>query len=73
MTEQAADKINSAIRECLARCYESDAPLANLAEYLIRLRSDPSWREAEVYQVESTVRRVLTRMIRGVADDRVSH
>jgi len=72
MTCQAAHKINTAIRDCLAFCYKSEIPLARLAEFLILLRSDQSWREADVMQVESSVRRVLTVIISDSTDDMLS-
>jgi len=69
MTDQAADKINMAIRDCLGFCYKSEAPLARLAEFLSLLRSDHSWREVEVQQVESSVRRVLAVVFSDPDDD----
>ena len=71
MSDKTA-KINTAIRDCLARCYESEAPLAELAEYVILLRAKPAWGEAEIYVVETTVRRVLMGIVWGPRDDTVS-
>jgi len=53
------DRINAAIRECLAGCYGSQNPLPCLAEYVTNLRADVSWREAEVLEVEVAVRQML--------------
>jgi hypothetical protein len=71
MSDKTA-KINTAIRDCLARCYESEAPLAELAEYVILLRAEPAWSDAEIYEVETTVRRVLMGIVRGHCDDTLS-
>jgi hypothetical protein len=72
MTDQAADKINMAIHDCLGFCYKAEAPLARLAEFLALLRSDQSWREVEILHVESSVRRVLTIIISVTDDDALS-
>ncbi len=61
------DRINSAIRECLEGCYESQSPLPFLAEYVTKLRADPGWREADVMEVEVAVRQMLKGILR-VAD-----
>lgn len=66
-----ADRINDAIRECLDGCYRAQIPLAHLAEYVAKLRADPSWREAEVVEVEVAVRQML-KGIAGGSDDSMS-
>jgi hypothetical protein len=54
-----ANRINAAIRECLDKCYASQTPLPCLAEYVDLLRADPTWREADVLEVEVAVRQML--------------
>lgn len=61
MTE---DKIRAAVNDCLLRCYRGDTPLGAIAEFAGELR-DSGWQEADIRQVESSVRRVLA----GVMDD----
>jgi hypothetical protein len=56
-------KINAAVRDCLDQCYKSDQPLNCLADFTHRLRSDPGWRDAEVQEFETTVRRVLSEIL----------
>ena len=56
-------KINIAVRECLDRCYKSDQPLNCLADFTLRLRDDPDWRDAEVQEFETAVRRVLSEVL----------
>jgi hypothetical protein len=55
-----AAKISAAVRDCLDQCQRTEFPLANLAVFLESLRLDPNWNEAEVQQVETTVRRILS-------------
>jgi hypothetical protein len=56
-------RINEAIHECLDRCYGSGAPLSTLMEFLGELRSRPGWRDAEIDQVEMSVRRLLRALL----------
>jgi hypothetical protein len=65
------ERINEAIRECLDGCYRAPMPLAHLAEYVARLRSDDSWHEADVLEVEVGVRQML-KGITGVGGDSLS-
>ena len=62
MARQSHFGINLAIRNCLAHCRQSDAPLATLSESLEELR-DRLWREADVQTVEHATRRVLARLL----------
>lgn len=57
------DRINAAIRDCLAGCYESQTPLPCLAEYVANLRADPTWRDSEVLEVEVAVRQMLKGLV----------
>lgn len=61
--EEALLKINTAIRQCLDRCYSASDPLAAMAECLDELRENPEWRLAEVDEVECTVRRILQAVV----------
>jgi hypothetical protein len=65
------DRINDAIRQCLDGCYRAQFPLAYLAEYVAKLRADETWREAEVQEVEVSVRQML-KGIAGVGTDDLS-
>jgi hypothetical protein len=56
-------RINTARRECLDALPPGRSPLAHLASFLEPLRDDPGWIEAEIREVESTVRRILTTLI----------
>jgi hypothetical protein len=59
----SANKINEAVQKCLDQCYCSPNPLATLATFASDLRKDEGWHLAEVEQVETTVRRILTAMM----------
>jgi hypothetical protein len=59
----SANKINDAVQKCLNECYSSPNPLATLATFATRLRTEEAWQTAEVEQVETTVRRILTAMM----------
>lgn len=52
-------RLNDAIRACLARCRGSHAPLAVLAAYLDELRQQ-GWTEYDVHAVETAVVRLLS-------------
>ena len=60
MPENAAAKINDAIRSCLEQCYGDKAPLATVADFLRKLRMDPAWSETEIEEVQSTVLKMLS-------------
>ena len=62
MSDPRAERINEAVRECIARCCQQPNPLACVAETMARLRADPAWTEADVREVELAVQRILTRM-----------
>jgi hypothetical protein len=59
----SAGKINDAVQNCLNDCYSNANPLAALAAFTSRLRGEPEWQLAEIDQVETTVRRILTAMM----------
>lgn len=56
-------RINAAIRECLDALRPGWSPLAHLAAYLERLRSEPGWSEQEIIEVETAVRRIVVAVI----------
>ena len=56
-------RINTAIRECLDSMEPDRSPLAHLVTFLEPLHNDPGWTEAEIRDVESTARRILTTLI----------
>ena len=68
MSDPRAERINEAVRGCLAHCYASAAPLACLAEYVGKLRADPAWHDGDVLEVEVAVQRVLKRMTQDETD-----
>jgi hypothetical protein len=59
----ATHRIQDAIRTCLAKCQLHETPIACVAEFIEQLRSDPTWSEFDVNQVETTVRKILARLI----------
>lgn len=52
-------RINSAIRDCLDRCYRSDNPTGCVAAFMQELRDDGTWSQQELHIVYSTVIRML--------------
>jgi len=54
--------VNEAVRECLTQCYAASQPLATLAAFLVKLRSNPQWSDEDVDAVESHVVRMLAMM-----------
>lgn len=65
-------KINTAIRACLDRCYGAESPLAAMAQFLADLRRRPEWKQAEVEEVEVTVRRILQAVVTRQTDSSAS-
>jgi hypothetical protein len=63
MTYNTTCKINRAVRECVGRCFRSQTPLTALAEYVEQLKADPSWAEAEILRVETTVLRMVNQVV----------
>jgi len=47
-----------AVRQCLAHCYEADAPLSSLASFAHELK-EQGWQSEEVREVELAVLRLL--------------
>jgi hypothetical protein len=66
-----ADRINEAIRQCLDGCYRAQLPLSHLAEFVAKLRADPTWRESDISEVEIAVRQML-KGIAGCCGDTLS-
>ena len=58
-----AEKINQAVQDCLKECYSSSSPLATLAEFSGRLRSNPNWEPVEIDEFETAVRRILKELM----------
>jgi hypothetical protein len=59
LSSAALSKVNAAVRDCLDQCYPSSQPLATLAAYLIKLASNPEWKQEEIDAVEAGVVRML--------------
>lgn len=59
MTRATVTRINSAISDCLGRCYGAELPLATLAQYVEQLRASSSWNDHEIEEVELAVLRIL--------------
>jgi hypothetical protein len=51
--------VDAAARECLEECGASSQPELCLAAYLLTLRADPAWEEADVRLLEAAVCRAL--------------
>lgn len=62
LAERTVNRFNGAVRECLEECYQAKNRLACLASYLDRLRAD-NWRQAEIEEVETVVRRLLKAVV----------
>jgi len=54
------DRLNDAVHECLERCYQTESALAELAAFLIELKSMPGWRDSEIHAVELAVLALLS-------------
>lgn len=52
-------KIDIAIHECLQRCYASQSPFLELADFLSDLSDDPTWNEGEIDHLVGVVRKIL--------------
>ena len=61
-------RINQAVRQCLAECYEANRPLMKVAAFVRRLECDPTWTTIEVRAVELSVLRMLA-LISAEPDD----
>ena len=64
------NRFNGAVHECLEECYQASLPLACLAEYAQRLRAD-GWREAEIEEVETAIRRLLKAVVAPESSDQL--
>jgi hypothetical protein len=58
-------RICEAVQQCVERCKSAESPLATIGEFIGDLRSDPTWREAEITSVQMMVARYLARLHRG--------
>jgi hypothetical protein len=66
MSEQDLDRINVAVRECLARCYASaDRPVLEVGQYLTELRAS-GWADSEVSLIRATVAKFLRQVAESV-------
>jgi hypothetical protein len=65
------NRFNGAVHECLEECYQATLPVACLAEYAQRLRAD-GWREAEIEEIETVVRRLLKAVVAPEDSDQPS-
>ena len=55
----SSSSINSAIRDCLDRCYQSDNATGCVAAFMQELRDEGIWTRQELHIVYSTVIRML--------------
>ena len=55
MRQATKDKVFSAVRNCLDRCYRANDPLVQATEFIDRLRYDPGWSQREIVEVETMV------------------
>ena len=58
-TVDSTEKINSAIGDCLTRCYSSPTPVLCLTEYLKTLLESGDWTPDDVAKVRSAAVRIL--------------
>jgi hypothetical protein len=61
-------RINAEIHSCLDRIESGATAIAHLADSLNRLRSDPSWTDQEIREVEFGVRRILSNLVTADED-----
>jgi hypothetical protein len=62
-TVHSDEEINAAIHICLDGLEPGKPPLAHVAEYIERLRDDPSWSRNEVAKVDLGIHRLLQKLI----------
>jgi len=58
------NKLNSAVHECIQRCYSSRQWLPSIAEFAERLKKD-GWPKADIKKVELAVHHILTAVMKG--------
>ena len=61
-------KINRAIHNCLAFCYQSEHILPRMAEFLSGLKASGAWRKAEIHEVELAVLQVLGGVVKSTRE-----
>lgn len=57
------EEINAAIRDCLNGLEPERSPILHVAEYIERLKNDPSWSREEIKKVDIGVHRMLQKLI----------
>jgi hypothetical protein len=62
VSDHLLERINAAVRECLARCYAQGNPLVAMAEYFEELRRSGRWKNAEIALVRARVSRLLRQL-----------
>ncbi len=62
LSEKTESAIRAAVKDCLARCYQGNTPLGELAQFLGELRAQ-DWSAADVRKVEVAVRKVLAGVV----------
>ena len=67
MADHDLERINAAVRECLARCYSLKNPLVAMAEYFEELKATGTWNDAELALVRARVT-LLLRQLGGESD-----
>jgi hypothetical protein len=65
VSDHDLERINAAVRECLARCYSRENPLLALAEYFEELKASGQWKDAEL----ALIRARVTLMLRQLGGD----
>ena len=56
-------RMNAAVRACLNECYASDRPITALAMFIHSLHRQGGWRDAEIDEFETTMRRILRSVV----------
>lgn len=56
-------RVNDAVQRGLSLCRRSPAPIVTLAQFIDDLHADPRWQEAEVALIETSLRRILARVV----------
>lgn len=63
-------RLNCAVQVCLHRCYRAENPVSALAEYKATLRR-LGWGEGDLEEMEFAVLRILRRVFRPPASDKM--
>ena len=64
MSQPESDRIEEAIRACVARCQFNYEPLTCIAEFVGELHDEKAWDSAELIHIQTAAARELARLRR---------